>query len=232
MNAMAKARTARGSVSENTKAIKTIKAQLATLKRDSILDAATELFARRGYHGCSMEAIAEAIGVTKPFIYYQFRDKAEVLAAVCRRGADLTLSAVGEAEALKGSHEVRLHYFCKRLADIVIERRSYLMVYMRELSNLTDEHRHTIARLRDEIDRRLAVVIAAGVKAGEFDVREPLIAARAVTGMLSFIYMWHRDIDVLPDEQLGETMAEIAMRTLYRPVREAAAVPRRRGAQA
>lgn len=225
---MARARTA-----ERDAAPVSIKTQLATLKRDAILDAATALFARRGYHGCSMDAIAEALGVTKPFIYYQFRDKAEILAAVCRKGADLTLSAVGEAESLKASHEARLSYFCERLADIVIAHRNYLMVYMREMGNLTDEHRHTIAHIRDEIDHRLAILIAAGVKAGEFDVPEPLIAARAVTGMLSFIYMWHRDIDVMPDEQLGRTMAAIAMRTLYRPAREAAAAaPRRRRVQA
>lgn len=209
----------------NKAAPESIKAQLVTLKRDGILDAATALFAKRGYHGCSMDAIAEALGVTKPFIYYQFRDKAEILAAVCRKGADLTLSAVGEAEGLPGSFEARLHFFCERLAEIVIAHRHYLMVYMREMGNLSDEHRHATARLRDEIDRRISNLIAAGVKAGEFDVPEPLVAARAVTGMLSFIYMWHRDIDVMPDEQLGKTMALIAMRTLHRPAREGAKRP-------
>lgn len=218
---MTRARTAKGSAPES------LKAQLVTLKRDGILDAATALFARRGYHGCSMDAIAEALGVTKPFIYYQFRDKAEILAAICRKGADLTLSAVGEAEALTGSHEARLHYFCERLAQIVIAHRGYLMVYMREMGNLADEHRHAIARIRDEIDRRIANVIAAGVKAGEFEVPEPLIAARAITGMLSYIYMWHRDIEAMPDEQLGKAMAAIAMRTLHPSTREAGAARQR-----
>ena len=197
-----------------------IKEQLASLKRDSVLEAATGLFVRHGYHGCSIDAIAEAIGVTKPFIYYQFRDKAEILAAICRKGAELTLSAVAEAEALAGTLESKLNHFCTRLAEIVISHQRFLMVYMREVTNLSDEHRHAIVRIRDEIDRRVAKLITAGVQTGEFVVPDALIASRAITGMLSYIYMWHRDADVMPDEELGRTMASIAMRTLFPSARE------------
>lgn len=198
-----------------------IKQQVASLKREGILEVATRLFVRHGYHGCSMDAIANAIGVTKPFIYYQFRDKAEILAAICRFGAERTLSAIGEAEALAGGNEQRLNFFCVRLAEIVIRHGQYLMVYMRELGNLSEQHRHALVQMRDEIDQRVSRLIAAGAAAGEFEVREPLIAARAITGMLSYIYMWHRDSDPIPDEELGRTMAEIAMRTLFAPARQA-----------
>src|ERR1700756_1006817 len=130
-----------------------IKQQVASLKREGILDAAVPLFVKHGYHGCSMDAIAGALGVTKPFIYYQFRDKAEILAAICRAGADLTVSAVDEAERLDGGNTERLRYFCNRLAEIVIRHGQYLAVYMREQGNLSEEHRHGLALLRDEIDR-------------------------------------------------------------------------------
>jgi AcrR family transcriptional regulator len=192
-----------------------VKAQLVTMKRESILDAATRLILKRGYHGCSMDALAEALGVTKPFIYYQFRDKAEILAAICRAGADLTLSAVGEAEKVNDDHEQRLRGFCQRLAQIVITHGHFLAVYTRELTNLPDEHRHAIVRLRSEIDRRVAKMIAAGVADGSFDVVDTLIAARAITGMLSYMYVWHREDDVMPDQELCRAMADIALRTLF-----------------
>ena len=196
-----------------------IKQQVTSLKREGILEVATRLFVKHGYHGCSMDAIAGAIGVTKPFIYYQFRDKAEILAAICRSGAELTLSAIGEAERLTGTNEERLTFFCMRLAEIVIRHDQFLMVYMRELGNLSEQHRHALVRMRDEIDRRVSRLIAAGAAAGEFEVKEPLIAARAITGMLSYIYMWHRESDPILDDELGKTMAEIAMRTLFAPAR-------------
>ena len=207
-----------------------IKHQVASLKREGILDAATGLFVKRGYHGCSMDAIAGALGVTKPFIYYQFRDKAEILAAICRTGAELTLSAAEEAGRLRGSSADRLRYFCNRLAAIVLSHGQYLAVYMREMGNLSEEHRHGLALLRDDIDRRVSRLIATGAQAGEFAVDDPLLAARAITGMLSYIYMWHRESDPTPNEELGRRMAEIAMRTLSAPVRSKSTAKRRRTA--
>lgn len=202
----------------------TLKDQLSSMKRDGILEAATKLMLERGYHGCSMDALADALGVTKPFIYYQFRDKAEILGAICRTGADLSLEAVVAAEALDTGHEPRLRWFCERLATIVITHGHFLAVYMRELTNLSEEYRHAIVRTRDEIDCRVARLVASGAKDGAFDVANPLISARAITGMLSYMYMWHRETDAMPDQELCRTMADIAMRTLF-PARTGATAP-------
>lgn len=43
--------------------------------RDRLLRIAGDLFARRGYAGVSMRDVARAAGVTKPALYYHFRDK-------------------------------------------------------------------------------------------------------------------------------------------------------------
>ncbi len=43
--------------------------------REKILKAAMELFAARGYAGTSTRAICEAAGISKPVLYYYFRDK-------------------------------------------------------------------------------------------------------------------------------------------------------------
>jgi TetR/AcrR family transcriptional regulator len=43
--------------------------------RNGILNAATELFAQKGYAACSIREICQAAGVTKPVLYYHFRSK-------------------------------------------------------------------------------------------------------------------------------------------------------------
>ena len=47
-------------------------------KRQRILDAATQLFLQHGYHGSSMNQIAQAAGVTKLTVYNHFQDKANL----------------------------------------------------------------------------------------------------------------------------------------------------------
>jgi AcrR family transcriptional regulator len=50
--------------------------------RQKLVDAARSLFGRRGYAGVGTEEIVHAAGVTRGALYHQFRDKAELFAAV------------------------------------------------------------------------------------------------------------------------------------------------------
>lgn len=193
-----------------------IKQQMVVLKRERILEAATLLFLRHSFHGCSVDAIALAIGVTKPFIYYQFKDKTEILAAICSQGAELSLAALNQAEHLHASAPERMRWFCRHLARVVVDRGHYLAVYLRETANLDEADRKAILKMRAEIDDRLTQITASGVKSGEFDVDDPAIAARAITGMISNSFQWYRKSGPPEPEVFVEIMTEIAMRTLYR----------------
>jgi AcrR family transcriptional regulator len=50
--------------------------------RDVLIDAASEVFARRGYEGASLEEIAETAGFTRGAIYKHFGNKEELFLAV------------------------------------------------------------------------------------------------------------------------------------------------------
>ncbi|HWX86668.1 MAG TPA: helix-turn-helix domain-containing protein [Solirubrobacteraceae bacterium] len=54
-------------------------------RRPLILDIALDLFLERGYKGTSMEAVAQAAGVTKPVVYACFDSKAELFGALLDR---------------------------------------------------------------------------------------------------------------------------------------------------
>jgi hypothetical protein len=52
-------------------------------KRERILKAAEALFDRYGYASTTIEQIVQALGVTKPFVYYYFRNKQEIFETLC-----------------------------------------------------------------------------------------------------------------------------------------------------
>jgi TetR/AcrR family fatty acid metabolism transcriptional regulator len=54
----------------------------STRTRQRILEAATEVFARRGFHGARVADIAEAAGIAYGLVYHHFRNKDEILAAI------------------------------------------------------------------------------------------------------------------------------------------------------
>jgi TetR/AcrR family transcriptional repressor of mexJK operon len=74
----------------------------AEVRDARLLDVATNLFMERGFDGTSMDAVAEAAGVSKPTVYARYRDKRDLFAAVLRgriRRWLAPLSAAAEAHA-------------------------------------------------------------------------------------------------------------------------------------
>ena len=61
---------------------RTLKADQAEATRAALLEAATELFAQRGYAGVATEEIVRAAGVTRGALYHHFAGKLELFEAV------------------------------------------------------------------------------------------------------------------------------------------------------
>ena len=66
-------------------------------KRRAILNRSAELFSEHGYNRASMNAIAEACGVSKPNLYHYYKDKEELLFDVIRFHLEELLEVVEAA---------------------------------------------------------------------------------------------------------------------------------------
>ncbi len=74
--------------------------------------------------------------------------------------------------------------------------------------------RRAILTLRDELDRRIGVPAHDGVRSGQFTVGDPLVATRAITGMISFMWSWAHHLDSKGSADLAKQITRIAMRRL------------------
>ncbi|MGB8994589.1 MAG: helix-turn-helix domain-containing protein [Pseudonocardiaceae bacterium] len=66
-------------------------------RRPLILDAALEVYVECGYRGTSMQAVADAAGVTKPVIYECYPNKDELLLALLDREESRLMDAISES---------------------------------------------------------------------------------------------------------------------------------------
>ncbi|MGW4375309.1 TetR family transcriptional regulator [Streptomyces albidoflavus] len=62
--------------------------------RQRILDAAVEIAGERGYEGTSIAAVSAACGLPASSIYWHFKDKDDLIAAVIERSFDTWLAAI------------------------------------------------------------------------------------------------------------------------------------------
>jgi AcrR family transcriptional regulator len=77
-------------------------------RREVLLAAAAQVFALHGYHGASIEEIAQRAEITKPVIYHHFASKQELHAAVFEHYARQLLDAAG-SYGQSGSLRERFH---------------------------------------------------------------------------------------------------------------------------
>ena len=189
-----------------------MRAETQAIKRERILRAAMTLFYERGYSATTLDDVAAALKVTKPFIYTYFRGKTDLLAALCTPTIELSLDAVAAAAARPGSPTERLRRAMIDFVKVVLSRQANIAIFFREEKHLEPAALAEITTLRKRFDRVLSALLAEGVAAGEFEIEDVSLAALAIGGMVSWAYTWHRPGGRLPLETLCERLATLALR--------------------
>jgi AcrR family transcriptional regulator len=87
-----------------------------------ILKAALDLFAQHGVSGTSLQMIADAIGVGKAAVYFQFKTKAQIIIAVTEMQLARLEDALETAEAEQNWPRAR-ELLLDRVIDLAVEQR-------------------------------------------------------------------------------------------------------------
>ena len=101
--------------------------------RDRILDAAEDLFARRGFAGIGMREVAEAVGLGKSSLFHHFKNKPQLYAAVCGRILCRIEERLMRTLAAGGTPAERLERWLDDLIDLLADNPSYARVLLRSL---------------------------------------------------------------------------------------------------
>jgi AcrR family transcriptional regulator len=147
--------------------------------RKRILEAAYALFRRRGYSRVSMDEIAVATRVTKRTLYYHFRSKDSLLAAVLESQHRLALAAFRTfGDSLSGSPEAIIDGLFDQLAVWADKPRWAGSGFTRlviELADLPGHPARTIARQHKALlEEHLAALFA------KTNIRQPRERAREI----------------------------------------------------
>ena len=170
-------------------------------RSDEIIDAAARVFAERGYHGTSTQAIADVLGMRQASLYYYFPSKEAALELVCARGTD---GFVEGAEAVMESPGTPLEKLARLIAAHLapIDTMSdYVRVFINERRYLPTASRRRIGRKSRRIERFFEHVILAGIADGSIrPSADARLAMLAVLGMCNAVINW-READRARDMQ-------------------------------
>lgn len=159
------------------------------LSRTQLLDAAEEIFARKGYHETTLKEIAELAEFSVGSVYSFFENKDDLFLSVFLRRGDEFMPALRELLASEGTPRQRLH----RLIDFEVgffrRHPHFGRLYLRT-SSITNPapdaavDRALSGNFSEAMDLQ-AQLFADGQAAGEFRLGDPHVLARLFSGLVS-----------------------------------------------
>ena len=170
-------------------------------RRAAILDAALEIFARRGYNGASIDEIAQAAGISKALIYEHFPSKKDLHGSLLERHVQQIFVALARTADTAEPGEVRLRRGVDAFFEWVEAHRQAFRLLFRD--TFEPEVAEVLDRLQAQATGAIAALIAAepaepGPRDREIDFALGIeaMAQQLSGGVQSLAIWWHSHPDV------------------------------------
>jgi AcrR family transcriptional regulator len=192
-------------------------------RREAIVDTSASVFARRGYHATGITELCAANDLGKGALYHYIGSKEELLAAIHDRVMDDVLLGADRVAEAGGAPSQQLAMLGEELLDVIHRYPDHVWVFLHEFPALTGERAERFRVRRREYERRVEMVLQAGVATGEFRDVDPWLTARAWLGMHNYTYLWLKPGGRLSARDVAKPFADIFMEGLAAPTAESRA---------
>lgn len=173
-------------------------------KRERILTVAEDLFYRYGFPGTTLDMICTELGVTKPYVYYYFRDKHEIIETLARRSSIACLSTMKFADDdLRAAH-LKLAEGLQRWVSACVKYFRSSALAFRVTTSFRPEFRTELRSLANDFYADMENLMEEARRQGKLSYDDTTITAMAMGGVVGFMYTWYRPEGRLsPDELVG-----------------------------
>jgi AcrR family transcriptional regulator len=117
-------------------------------RREKILLAAGEQFARRGYHAVSLADIGSAAGIVGSGVYRHFTSKSSILVALLEQVMDRLLAETERVLATERDGARQLAALVQGQVAFAVDDRYLVRLYQREVHTLPETDRRRLRRLQ------------------------------------------------------------------------------------
>ncbi len=150
-----------------------------------ILDAALQVFSRRGYRDASVDAIAETAQTSKGGVYFHFPSKEEIFLALLKKTATQLLEKIEIAAALHDDPIAKADAALLTVLRSFAKHRALARLFMVEALGAGREFHRRMAEIRAEFAGIIKQHLDQAVTDGMIDPLDTEIAAWAWFGSLN-----------------------------------------------
>jgi AcrR family transcriptional regulator len=184
----------------------------AAARRSELLDAASEVFGRHGYHGASLDDIAQTAGVSKALIYEHFASKRELHAELVQAHAGEIFRRLQASADDSATPEQRLRGGIDAFLSFVEEHRDAWRALFRDaadpdvvdaISAVRDQAAAIVAGMMATAGGRVAPKASKQQQALFFEMHSQLLA-----GAVQVLAHWWTDHPDIPREAVVDRAME------------------------
>lgn len=188
------------------------RAELHDAKREAILHEASQSFNRRGFHGTSLDEIAQKLGVTKAAIYYYFPNKQSLLKACFEHAMAAAFANLERARRQGRNGREKLRLTLAGYLEHIISDLSVAVVAMEDDALPTEAE--AVKRERDRFEHALRDLVREGIEDGSIVPCDPKLAAFALLGAVNWVPRWFKQNGPWSTSQLAAALPEFLDRAL------------------
>jgi TetR/AcrR family transcriptional regulator, cholesterol catabolism regulator len=189
-------------------------------RRKDIIDRAALILTSEGYNGISMNELARRLHLTKPGLYYHFKDKQELLYGSMGRSMDFIEKMSLQATMSTRDNEERLReiIYQHALRVAVSERKGALTtLIVDDVSFLRSEDRRVITQRKRAYFELVRATVTQLKREGRLRKGlDPTVATFTILGMAMWLTKWYEPSGRLSAEQVAGQVADMAVAALVR----------------
>jgi AcrR family transcriptional regulator len=184
------------------------------MTRDSILDAAAQVFRQKGFHGASMTDIAEAVNLQKASLYHHVSSKQEILLALLERALEMLTDHIAAIVRQDAPAAEKLRRMIRAYLQALSEYPDLASVLLFEHRSLDRKSHARHVPHRDRFEGLWRDVVSQGMREKQFKGPDPGLTVRALMGTMNWTLTWYRPDGPLRMESIADQYADLFLKGL------------------
>ncbi len=176
-------------------------------QRLQILRSAAALFASRGYTAATMQAVAQASGISKATLYHYFSDKHQLLSDIASTHVLRLEQLVAEVKRQRLAPTEHLRELIVRFMLAYAGAEHAHRVLTEDVKFLAADHRRAVEQSQRRVVQAYADAVAAVRPDLQTLLHKPL--AMLLFGMINWTFTWLRPDGELTHQQLAPVVVDL-----------------------
>ncbi len=183
-------------------------------KKQIIQEAAVRLFRDKGYSATSMRDLARAVNLKASSLYNHISSKEEILKDICFENAHRFLEGMKEVESMPGTAAGKVEALLRLHIRTATGDAASVMAFNDEWRHLTEPHLSEFMALRKDYEGRFLNILKTGMRSGQFQDTEPVIALHTIFSSIRWLYDWFQPGKKLTASEVEENIINMLMEGL------------------